>query len=57
MIQMELGREEGAGCEPASGTVTIVAYNVRDGRGEGEGGEKFIGIVLTSTVLAIVNDI
>ena len=45
---MELGRKGGAGSEPASGTVTIATYNVRDGRGEGEGGEEFLGIVLAA---------
>ena len=49
---MELGRKEGG--EPACGTVTIATYNVRDGRGEGEGGEKFIGIVFTGQALDMV---
>ena len=46
--------EGGAGSDPASGTVTIATYNVRDGRGEGEGGEEFIGIVLAARALDMV---
>ena len=46
--------EGGAGCEPASGTVTIATYNVRDGRGEGEGGEEYIGIVSAARALDMV---
>ena len=46
--------EEGAGCEPAIGTTTITTYNIRDGRGEGESGEEFIGIVLATRALDMV---
>ena len=52
---MELGRKGEACCEPASNTVTIVTYNVHDGRGEGEGGEEFIGIVLAARALDMVD--
>ena len=48
------GTEGGAGSEPASGTVTIATYNVRNGRGEGEGGEEFIGIVSAARALDMV---
>ena len=34
-----------AGDKPAISTMTIATYNVRDGRGEGEGGEEFLAIV------------
>ena len=48
-------RTEGrAGCEPSSGTVTIATYTVRDGRGEGEGGEEYIGIVSAARALDMV---
>ena len=46
--------EGGAGSDPASGTVTIATYNVRDGRGEGEGGVEYIGIVSATRALDIV---
>ena len=48
------GTEGGAGSEPASGTVTITTYNVRDGREEGEDGEEFIGIVSAAQTLDMV---
>ena len=51
---MELGQKGGADSEPASGIMTIATYNVRDGRGEGEGGEEFIGIVLAARALDMV---
>ena len=34
--------------------MTIAAYNVRDGRGEGKGGEDYIGIVSASRALNMV---
>ena len=51
----ERARTEGeAGDEPASGTVTIATYNVRDGRGEGEDGEEFLGIVSAARAMEMV---
>ena len=35
--------EGGAGREPASGTVTIATYNVRDARGNGKAGRNSSG--------------
>ena len=37
-----------AGSEPACNTVTITTYNVRDGRGKGDDGEEYIGVVLAA---------
>ena len=48
------GVEGGAGCEPATNTVTITTYSVRDGRGEGKDGQEFIGIVLAARALDMV---
>ena len=43
-----------AGSEPACGTVTIATYNVRDGRGKGDDGEEFIGVVSAARALKMV---
>ena len=51
----ERARTEGeAGDKPASGTVTIATYNVRDGRGGGEDGEEFLGIVSAARAMEMI---
>ena len=43
------------GDEPASGTITVATYNVRDGRGRGEDGEEYIGIVSSARAMGMMN--
>ena len=49
----EAGTETGAGRRPACGTVTIATYNMRDGRGEGEDGEVFLGLCLAARAMGM----
>ena len=48
-------RTEGkAGSKPVCDTVTIATYNVRDGQGEGEDGEEFLGILSAAQAMGMV---
>ena len=43
-----------AGSEPVCGTVTNATYNVRDGRGKGDNGEEYIGVVSAARAMKMV---